>query len=175
MLDKDFFLVINPVISVIALEQHNNPQPTGISNTLITNSHGAEIRGWISHKLGFYTSLTDNQEKFPYPVYSLAANTGRQAVPGADYFLNTSKNYYDYFQASGYINFDAIKNHLNITFGSGKHFIGDGISSMFLTDYSSNMPFLQVQTRIWHINYECLYLELTPQYDKTLGDGLLYH
>ena len=37
------------------------------------------------------------------------------------------------------------------------------------------MPFLQLQTRIWHINYECLYLELTPQYNKNLGDGLLYH
>jgi hypothetical protein len=176
IMDKDFFLVINPVISTTVLEQHNTPEaPGSISKMLINNSHGAEIRGWISRKLGFYTSLTDNQEKYPYPVYKLASNPMRQAVPGGDYFLNTSPNYYDYMQASGYINFDAIKNHLNIIFGSGKHFIGDGISSLFLTDYSSNTPFLQIQTRIWHINYECLYLELTPQYDKRLGDGLLYH
>lgn len=175
MLDKDFFLVINPILYASAIEQHNDPQAPGISNTLFANSRGAEIRGWIAGKLGFYTSITDNQEEFPYPVYNLASNPALQAVPGADYFLNTSKNYYDYMQASGYINFDVIKNHINLTFGSGKHFIGDGISSLFLTDYSSNMPFLQLQTRIWHINYECLYLELTPQYDKSLGDGLLYH
>lgn len=175
LLDKDFFLVINPVLSATVLEQHNTPQPTGFTNSLVNNAHGAELRGWISRKLGFYTLLTDNQEKFPYPVYRLAANPTRQAVPGADYFLNTSLNYYDYMQASGYINFEAIKNHMNITFGSGKHFIGDGFTSLFLTDYSSNMPYLQIQTRIGQVNYECLYLELTPQYDKSQGDGLLYH
>ena len=96
-------------------------------------------------------------------------------MPGADYFLNPSTGHYDYMQASGYINFDAVKDHINVSFGSGKHFIGDGVSSLFLTDYSSNMPFLQLQTHIWHINYQCLYLELTPQYNKLLGDGLVAH
>ena len=175
---KDFFVVVNPVFSGVVMQQHNDPAPgISMSNSLYTNSQGAEIRGWISKKVGFYTSITDNQEKFPYYVYNLAANPVRQAVPGADYFLlpATPNGRYDYMQASGYINFDAVKNHVNVSFGSGKHFIGDGISSVFLTDYSSNMPFLQLQTRIWKINYECLYLELTPQYDKRLGDALLAH
>jgi hypothetical protein len=35
------------------------------------------------------------------------------------------------------------------------------------------MPFLQVQARIWKINYECLYLELTPEFDQTQGDRTL--
>jgi len=173
---KDFFVVVNPVFNGMALVQHNDPAaPSSVSKSLFTNSHGAELRGWISKKIGFYTSITDNQEHFPYYVYTMAANPTRQAVPGGDYFLNTSPNYYDYLQASGYINFDAVKNHVNVTFGSGKHFLGDGISSLFLSDYSSNMPYLQLQARIWKINYECLYLELTPQYDKLLGDGLLAH
>ena len=176
----DFFVVVNPVFSGIAMYQHNTPQPAGIRNSLFTNSQGAELRGWISKKLGFYTSITDNQEQFPYSIYKNVSNPRIQAVPGADYFLlpgqgTGSTGRYDYMQASGYINFDAVKNHVNVTFGSGKHFLGDGISSLFLTDYSSNMPFLQLQTRIWHINYECLYLELTPQYNKALGDGLLAH
>ncbi len=113
-------------------------------------------------------------------MYTTGATKNRQAVPGADYFVTTRTKLqalgrYDYMQASGYVNFEAVKNHLNLTFGDGKHFIGDGISSLFLTDYSSNMPYLQLQTRIWKINYECLYLELTPQYDKALGDTLLTH
>jgi hypothetical protein len=174
---KDFFMVINPVLSGIALEQHNDPAPgSSISNRVLTNSHGAEMRLWISKKISFYTLFTDNQEQYPYFVYN-SVTSNHQNVPGADYFLRpgTSKGYYDYMQASGYVNFDAVKDHLNITFGSGKHFIGDGISSLFLTDYSSNMPFLQVQARIWHFNYEALYLELTPQYDKNQGDALLQH
>ena len=174
---NDFFMVINPVLSGIAMEQHNTPsQSSSISNRVLSNSHGAEMRLWLSKKLSFYTFFTDNQEQYPYFVYNQVTST-HQAVPGADYFLKpTEKNgYYDYMQASGYINFDAVKNHLNITFGSGKHFIGDGISSLFLTDYSSNMPFLQLQARIWKFNYECLYMELTPQYDKNQSDALLAH
>src|SRR5581483_5428642 len=113
----------------------------------------------------------------PYYVYNMVANPKHQAVPGADYFLlpSTPNGRYDYMQASGYIDFDAVKNLVNVSFGSGKHFIGDGISSLFLTDYSSNMPFLQLQTRVWKINYECLYLELTPQFDRTHGDSILSH
>ena len=177
LLDKDFFLVVNPVASGMVVQQHNDPNPGGgIHNILLTNSQGAELRGWIAKKIGFYTLVTDNQEQYPYYVTN-SVTKKEQAVPGADYFLLPSKAYgrYDYMQTSGYVNFDAVKNHVNLTFGSGKHFIGDGISSLFLTDNSSSMPFLQIQTRIWHINYECLYLELTPQYDKSQGDALLQH
>jgi len=175
---KDFFLVVNPVISGVALVQHNDPtvpSSATYSNPQLTNSHGAEARGLIGKKIGFYTSFTDNQEIVPYYVNN---NIEKQhmAVPGADYFLITkSKGSYDYLQASGYIDFAAIKDHMNITFGSGKHFIGDGISSLFLTDYSSNMPFLEINTRVWKLNYQCLYLELTPQYDKTQGDAQYEH
>jgi hypothetical protein len=174
ILDPNFFLVINPVTDNTVIVQHNNPQPAGTKNTLFYSSRGGEMRGWISKKLGFYTSITDNQEQFPYFVGTFAGKK-EQAVPGADYFLVPKPANFDYMQASGYINFDAIANHLNLTFGNGKHFIGDGISSLFLTDFSSNMPYFQVQARIWHINYECLYLELTPQYNKLLGDGLINH
>jgi hypothetical protein len=177
LFDKDFFVAVNPVASGMVVEQHNDPNPGGgIKNMLLTNSQGAELRGWIAKKIGFYTSITDNQEQYPYYVTN-SVTKKLQDVPGADYFLKPTTQYgrYDYMQASGYVNFDVVKNHINLTFGSGKHFIGDGMTSLFLTDYSSNMPFLQIQTRIWKLNYECLYLELTPQYDKNEGDAILYH
>ena len=177
---KDFFVVVNPVLSGIGAYQQNTPTPMGLSHKMTSNSQGAELRGWIGKKIGFYTSVVDNQEKYPYFLYNSVSDHKHQYVPGADYFLppgiaTGAAGHYDYLQTSGYINFDAVKNHVNITFGSGKHFLGDGISSLFLSDNSSNTPFLQLQTRIWHINYECLYLELTPQYDKSKGDGILAH
>ena len=174
---KDFFVVVNPVIYGQTLVQHNDPSVTGINNRLSSNSHDFEIRGWIGKKVGFYTSLTDNQEVFPYYVLN-SVNKVQQAVPGADYYIPPAKRNtgnYDYILASGYIDFAAVKDHLNITFGQGKHFIGDGITSLFLSDYSSNMPFLQARARIWKLNYEVLYLELTQQYNKNLGDALTAH
>lgn len=173
---KDFFLVVNPVINGTLLTENNDPViKNTASNPLYINSHGAEARGWISKKLGFYTYFTDNQEQPPTYVSDFI-NKQHQAVPGADYYLHsTSKTYYDYLQASGYIDFAAVKDHVTVTFGTGKHFIGDGISSLFLTDFSSNMPFLNLNARIWKLNYQSLYLELTPQYDRNLGDGVLAH
>ena len=181
---KDFFLVVNPVLSGTAISQHNSisaDPATGLSipNSTVSNSHFVEIRGWIGKKLGFYTSLTDNQEQYPYYVYGLVTNqqatTQYNAVPGADYFLKPNKTFgaYDYMQVSSYINFDVIKDRVNISTGFGKHFIGDGITSLFLSDYSSSMPYLSAQARIWKFDYQALYLELIPQYNKGLSDQVL--
>jgi hypothetical protein len=167
VLDKDFFLVVNPVTNNIVTMQQNSTNPAGVNKLLYYSSRGAEVRLWVGKRVGFYSSFTDNQEQFPYFVNN-SVNKKLQAIPGADYFKNPAKptGQYDYMLATGYMNFDLVKDHLNITFGSGKHFIGDGITSLFLTDNSSNMPFLQMQMRIWKLNYEALTLELMPQYTK---------
>lgn len=177
---NNFFVVVNPVANVQAVMQNSSISAdplTGVAipNTTRANSQGAELRGWIAKKVGFYTMITDNQERYPYFVNNYVRRK-YEAVPGADYFKRPLKEFgsYDYLQVNGYINTDIVKNHVNATFGFGKHFIGDGITSLFLTDNSSNVPFLRVQTRIWRINYECLYMELTPQYIKG-GDQVLPH
>lgn len=175
------FLVVNPVFNGTALMQQNTPATDPVTgNTIpklvIGNSHGLEARGWISKKVGFYTMFTDNQEQLPYSVNNFATTKKYEALPGLDYYKRPLKQFgtYDYFQAQGYINFDLVKNHINASFGYGKHFIGDGISSLFLTDNSASMPFLRIQTRIWNLNYECLYLELTPQYIKSADRPLIH-
>ncbi len=176
----NFFVVVNPVAGVQALIQNNNIGADPATNYDIpqltrTNSQGAEVRGWIAKKIGFYTMITDNQERYPYFVNNWVRKR-HEAVPGADYFKRPLDQFgaYDYLQVSGYVNADIVKNHVNASFGYGKHFIGDGFTSLFLTDNSSNMPFMRIQTRIWKLNYECLYLELTPQYLKG-GDQVLPH
>ncbi len=166
---KDFFLVMNPVLNGMTTIEHNSPTVAGTADRLLCNNHDLEVRGWIGKKIGFYTCFTDNQEKLPAYVYNYAIkDNGRVGLPGADYVLmpRTRSNYFDYLNASGYIDFAAIKDRVNITFGSGKHFVGDGISSLFLTDFSSNTPFLRLRTRIWKLNYETMYLELTGQFKK---------
>lgn len=163
-LDNNFFLVVNPVINSVAMYQQNSPAaPSYVKSTRFYSGRGAELRGWIGKKVGFYTSITDNQEQYPYFVENwIKKNNKLTAVPGADNYKNVKQGNFDYMQATGYINFDVVKNHLNVTFGRGKHFIGDGISSLFLTDNSANMTYLQLQARIWKLNYECLYVELAP-------------
>lgn len=155
----DFFLVLNPIIGLTGLYEKNSS-----TNPLYINSRGLEIRGRITDKLGFYTWFTDNQEK---PVSYIAnwANA-RQAVPGADYYQAPGTNKYDYLLAGGYIDFALIKDHINITFGYDRHFIGDGVRSLIVSDFATSAPFLKISSRLGRFRYQNLFLELTSPYSR---------
>jgi len=163
---KDFFLVVNPVISAQLMRENNG----SASDNQYWSSRGIELRGWISKKIGFYTYMTDNQEQVPSFVESWINKYN--AVPGADFYTKKGSTY-DYFLARGYIDFAAIKDHINVTFGYDKHFLGDGIRSLYLSDFSAGATFLRLNTRIWKLNYQNLYMELTPQFYKNGGDDRL--
>lgn len=164
---KNFFLAFNPVISAIAFYEKN----TNRSTTHFSSARGVEFRGWIGKKIGFYSYFTDNQEQPLDHISSYIDN--QQAVLGADYYTKKG-SHYDYLLARGYIDFAAIKNHVNVTFGYDKHFYGDGIRSLFLSDFSAGATFLRLNTRIWKLNYQNLYMELVPQYDRG-SDRVLPH
>lgn len=156
----DFFLVVNPVISAQALAENNTLR----SDNRYMSSRGIELRGWIAKKVGFYTYFTDNQEQ---PVdFVNQYITKYSAVPGADFYTFRNGNHYDYILARGYIDFQAVKDHINVTFGYDKNFYGDGIRSLMLSDFAASSPFLRINTKIWKLNYQNLFVELTPQYTR---------
>lgn len=157
--NDELFLSANPVLAVWGISEQNNP-----NSPLISNSRGVEVRGRLLDKVGFYTYFTDNQEEVPLHVGKWSDNF--TAVPGADYYKEIGVNKYDYLMARGYVDFALIKNHMNVTFGYDKHFLGDGIRSLFLSDFSANATFLRLNTRVWKLNYQNLYMELKPQYTR---------
>lgn len=155
----DFFLVANPILTAHGYYEKDNP-----NGAMLVSSRGLEARGMIAKKVGFYTMFTDNQETVPSFVKQWADSN--DAVPGADFYTIHGNGKYDYLLAKGYIDFEAIKDHINITFGYDKHFIGDGMTSLFLSDFAAGTPFLRLNTRVWKLNYQNLYMELTPQYRR---------
>lgn len=152
----DLYLVVNPVIYAQAIKENN------VDGLKYINTRGAEIRGKLLGKVGFYTMFTDNQEK----AVSYIENLEQQysAFPGVDYYTRKDNGSYDYIMARAYVDVGAFRDHLNVTFGYDKNFSGDGIRSLFLSDYSAPATFLRLRTRIWKMMYENLYLELTPDY-----------
>ena len=155
--NDNFFLSANPIITAQGMYEKNN-------GTLFTSSRGLEARGLIAKKVGFYTMFTDNQETMP--SYAAAWADSADAVPGNDFFTRKDANKFDYLTARGYIDFAAVKDHINVTFGYDKHFLGDGMRSMFLSDFSAGATFLRLNTRVWKFNYQNLYMELMPQYRR---------
>jgi hypothetical protein len=150
---KDFDLVINPVLYFQLSKEQNNSQ------SLFLNTRGVRVRGRIANKIGFETYITDNQERDP--LYVQQNVTERQAVPGAGLYKAFKTTGYDYFDARGYFTFNVTK-YIDVAFGYDKNFIGNGYRSLFLSDFSNNMLFLKLNTRIWRFNYQNLFMELHP-------------
>jgi hypothetical protein len=162
---KDFFLSVNPVLSAQIMQEQYSIGNSSKNQSLLASSRGAEIRGRIANKIGFYTYLTDNQEQ--PNSYVAQWMEQHQAVPGADYYQHSpGSKTYDYIQAKAYIDFAIIKKYVSATMGYDKQFIGDGIRSLFLSDFGANSTFVKLTTKIWKLNYQNIYSEIIPAYNR---------
>jgi hypothetical protein len=157
--ENDFFLALNPVI------QEQQSIETGNNERVFLNSKGFTMRGMIANRLGFSAYLTDNQERGPEFFQQRVAQFS--AVPGAGYYKSFKQTAFDYFDNRASIYFNLIK-YFDIQFGYDKNFIGNGYRSLFLSDYAAPYLFLKIDTRIWKLNYENIFMELISQYDKTV-------
>ncbi|CAN5506349.1 hypothetical protein BH11BAC3_BH11BAC3_13770 [soil metagenome] len=75
---KDFFLAINPMLNIHAGKSN------GTDDLMYLNTRGVSARGMIANKIGFYTSITDNQERGPAFFQQRVADF--RAVPGNGFY-----------------------------------------------------------------------------------------
>jgi Capsule assembly protein Wzi len=160
---NNFFLALNPVF------QYVQGVETGYNKPIYLNSKGITARGTIGKKIGFSTFLTDNQERGPQFFQQQVAQF--RAVPGVGFYKPFKNSGVDYFDARGYIT-AKVAGAIDIQFGYDKNFIGNGYRSLFLSDWGNSYLFLKLNTRIWKINYQNIFMELMPQFKKA-GDTLL--
>lgn len=156
------FLQVNPVINMQLSKEQDN------SETVFLNSKGLTGRGLIAGKVGFDFYVTDNQERTP--LFVTARVNEHQAVPGAGFYKSFKTTAYDYFDARGSVYFTASK-YINLQFGYDKNFIGNGYRSLFLSDAGTSNLFFKINTRIWKLDYQNLFMELVPSFIKS-GDNL---
>jgi hypothetical protein len=159
--EKDFFMVIDPVIQQIQSVE------TGNNQRVFLNSKGLTLRGTIADKLGFSAYLTDNQERGPQFFQDRVTASGFPAVPGFGYYKSFKKTAFDYFENRASIYFKVWK-YFDFQFGYDKNFIGNGYRSLFLSNYSAPYLFLKIDTKIWKLDYQNIFMELTNQHQ--LGD-----
>jgi hypothetical protein len=160
---NDFFLAVNPVIDLQIGAESGNDQ------NLYYNKRGVTLRGRISNKIGFSTTITDNQERGP--SFFEDRVTKFKALHGVGFYKKFKSNGYDYFDGRGYFTFNVTK-YIDVQFGYDKNFIGNGYRSLFLSDFGDSYLFLKLNTKIWKFDYQNLFMELMPEYSKS-GDNLL--
>ena len=125
--------------------------------TISYNLKGLELRADIGRKVTIYTSFLNTVGKFPTYVNIFNAQTG--AVPGEGNTRNRAKSGLDFSSITAYISYSPVK-QFNMQVGNGKHFIGDGYRSLFLSDNSYTYPYLQFTTNVWRIKYVSIFAEL---------------
>jgi hypothetical protein len=162
---KDFFLAINPILNLRIGKEHDN------DNSIYLNSRGITLRGRIANKIGFSSTIIDNQERGP--IFFQQEVVALRAVPGVGFYkaFKDKVNAQDYFDGRGYLTLNATK-YIDFQFGYDKNFIGNGYRSLFLSDWGSSYLFAKINTRIWKFNYQNLFMELMPKY-RDIGNNLL--
>ncbi len=161
--NDDFMVKVNPVFDFeIGTESASGEM-------LFTNTRGIELRGWVAKKVGYYFFVSENQARFPQYVHDRIDSFG--AVPGEGYYKTYKTTGIDFLSAKGYFDFTAAK-FITIQFGTDKNFLGNGIRSLALSDFSEEYLFLKLQTRVWKIRYQNLFVDMTADFTRE-ADQLL--
>jgi hypothetical protein len=149
--DPDFDLHVNPVLYL------GYGKDSELDEPLFMNTRGVEVRGMLDKKIGFYTYLTDNQVRLPSYVSRTVTDNpsyGFYPVIPHEAFWKSFKEGtgYDFFQARGYITFNATR-HLDFQFGHDRIFIGNGQRSLIFSDHAPPSLFLKGNVKVWKLNY----------------------
>jgi hypothetical protein len=140
-----------------AIGADQNDYNTGlgtVTNALYRNSRGVQIRGSISDKVGFYTEVTENQAKQPQFVRNNYAELG--VLNGQNFVKifdqGTPNTGFDYFAARGYVTYSPGK-QFRLKLGKDRAFFGNGHQSLLLSDQATDYFFLNLNTKIWKLEY----------------------
>jgi Capsule assembly protein Wzi len=158
--NPDFDVHVSPILHLAY--GRNSAIGSLDAKALFVNTRGVEIRGSLNKKLGFYTMLTENQTASPNYVVNYYKAT--QGVPYQSFVKIKDENpellQLDYFNALGYITFSPLKN-LGLMFGHDKNFIGSGLRSLIISDFSAPYMQLKLTAKIGRLRYIALLGQMT--------------
>ena len=123
----------------------------------LINTRGVEVRGTIAGKVGFYSSMTDNQVILPDYVSAWTGKFG--SLPHEGFWKKNGTNGYDFFTARGYICLNAGP-HISFQAGHDRLQVGNGYRSMILSDFTNPFTFLRINTSVWKLQYTNLFASL---------------
>jgi hypothetical protein len=120
--------------------------------SLFRASEGFGARGNLGRKWSYYFSYTYNMERDPQYVQDFV--NARQGLPGAQTYAAVGKehNIYEYNDFRGGVTFQATK-HVDLRAGYDQFFIGDGIRSLYLSDFAAPFYFMQLHGQVGRVSF----------------------
>ena len=144
-------------------------------NTTFNNTRGLYVQGGLGKKLSFSASVYESQGRFAQYVNEYAESLKAfgpdpAIIPGRGIGKGFKDDAYDYPVAEAYLSYTPAK-FINIQFGHGKNFIGDGYRSLLQSDVASPSPFLKLNTKFWKIKYTNTWMWLKDVRPEVTEDG----
>ena len=155
---ENFFLSINPVGLAEQSYEIDNTMP------VYHFAGGANLRGLIAKKVGFYSYVTKHAGSAPLFLQQRIAEFN--ALPGAGNFETYKKGRgYIYFDTRGGVNFNASK-HFNIEIAFDRNFIGNGYRSLILSDYGYSYLYLKANSYFGKFRYKHLFAKMANPFSS---------
>lgn len=154
----DFYLRVNPILRLEAGHETSEGAATFL------NQRGISLRGGVGKNVFFQTSFWDSQVRYPNYINQYTDSVG--VVPGVAFYKDFNSSFFDIDQgrdfllATAYVGINFGK-YIGMQLGHNQHFIGDGIRSLFLSDFSTPFFSLRINTRIWKIHYQNIFAEIS--------------
>lgn len=167
---KEYWFTVDPIFDL----QAGKDTDASFGSTF-NNTRGVFIQGGLGKKFNFSASVYENQgrfaEYFNQYAESIRPSGGDPAIiPGRGIAKQFKDDAYDYPVAEAYLSYTPSK-FINVQFGHGKNFIGDGYRSLFQSDAASPYPYLKLNTKFWKIKYTNTYTWLKDLRAEVTEDG----
>ncbi|WP_178985973.1 gliding motility protein RemB [Winogradskyella helgolandensis] len=166
---KDYWFTVDPILDL----QVGKDTEADFSSTW-NNTRGINIQAGLGKRFNLTASVYESQGRFAdyYNQYAeslKAFGPDPAIIPGRGIGKRFKENSYDYPVAEAYMSYTPA-DFLNIQFGHGKNFIGDGYRSLLQSDVSSPYPYLKLNATFWKIKYTSTWMWLKDVRDEVVVD-----
>lgn len=167
---EDYWFVIDPIFDLQV-----GKDTEAEFNSTYNNTRGLIVQGGLGKKFNFSASVYESQGRFAQYFNQYAESLrpfgpDPAIIPGRGIAKRFKDDAYDYPVAEAYLSYTPAK-FINIQFGHGKNFIGDGYRSLFQSDVASPYPFLKLNTKFWKIKYTNTWMWLKDVRPEVTEDG----
>ena len=171
---EDYWFTVDPIIDW----QVGRDSEAEDFSTTYNNTRGVFVQAGLGKNFNFTASIYESQGRFAqyfnqYAESLKAFGPDPAIIPGRGIAKRFKSDAYDYPVAEGYLSYTPTK-FLNVQFGHGKNFIGDGYRSLLQSDVASPYPFLKINTSFWKIKYTSTWMWLRDVRPEVVVDDSFF-